>query len=96
MSNLQGYKSFIANIVAALVSLLVLFNVDVSAADQDMIAQYLTTVAASLVGFQTAVAVIMRLVTKTPPGKQVKEVRESVLVAGLTDTDDVLGDVDEK
>lgn len=94
--NLQGYKSFIVNIVAALVNILVFFNIDISAADQEMIVRHLTTIGSALFAVQALVAVIMRLVTKTPPGKTIDDVRESVVVAELTKTDDVLGDADEK
>ena len=94
--NLQGYKSFIVNIVAMLVNILLVFNIDISAADQQMITQHLTTLAAALFALQALVAVIMRLVTKTPPGKSVEDVRESVVIAELTKTDDMLGEADEK
>ncbi len=95
LGSLQGYKSFIVNIVAALVNIAVFFNIEVSAEDQEMIVRHLTTLAAAGFAMQALIATIMRLVTKTPPGKDVGDVRESVVHAVQTQTDDILGDPDE-
>ncbi len=88
LAGLQGYKSFIVNTLTAIFNILIALNIQFTPETQGAIIGALVTI-------QGLIAHVMRLITKTPPGKDVDDVRESVVKAVETKTDDVLGSPDE-